>query len=218
MCCKQTDNDGLTNKILLSFHQKIISLQLKFQSYQSMNIAYGDNLMEVVFDRENGTDAIEQAFATLRNKKDVTLHCTPRGLATYINEHYPMVRAAGGIITDGDGNRLIIHRIGFWDLPKGKHEEGETLAENALREVAEETGLGNVSIDRLATKTYHIHNRYGAWVLKQTSWFLMHTEAVRPALTPQTEEEIDTAEWVDAKQWKERLSHSYASLRCLAEY
>ena len=42
-----------------------------------------------------------------------------------------------------DGRVLLVHRpkYGDWSLPKGKLEPGESWADGALREVAEETGL-----------------------------------------------------------------------------
>jgi 8-oxo-dGTP diphosphatase len=50
--------------------------------------------------------------------------------------------AVGMMIQDLDDKILIIHKIGrFWELPGGKLEPGETLAEAADREAREETGL-----------------------------------------------------------------------------
>src|SRR5690554_6546012 len=52
-----------------------------------------------------------------------------------------VVRAAGGWVTDPLGAGLFIHRLGKWDLPKGKAEQGEDSAQTALREVQEECGI-----------------------------------------------------------------------------
>lgn len=56
-----------------------------------------------------------------------------------------MIQAAGGVIwRDGVSSTevLLIHRPhrDDWSLPKGKLDDGETIAECALREVEEETG------------------------------------------------------------------------------
>jgi len=57
------------------------------------------------------------------------------------------VQAAGGAVwrraAGDDLQVLVVHRPRYddWSLPKGKLENGETHAEAALREVAEETGL-----------------------------------------------------------------------------
>lgn len=63
-----------------------------------------------------------------------------------------IISAAGGVVwrkrtsTAGNGTSievLLIHRPKYddWTLPKGKAEPGETLAETAVREIKEETGL-----------------------------------------------------------------------------
>ena len=56
------------------------------------------------------------------------------------------VRAAGGVVVRGVGRRIevaVVHRPRYddWTFPKGKCDPGETDAEAAVREVAEETGL-----------------------------------------------------------------------------
>ncbi len=52
------------------------------------------------------------------------------------------VYAGGGVVVDDRGRILLVHRPRYddWTLPKGKLDAGESLAECALREVAEETG------------------------------------------------------------------------------
>ena len=51
------------------------------------------------------------------------------------------VEAAGGVVVNGCGEWLMIHRNGRWDLPKGHLECGERIEECAAREVCEETGV-----------------------------------------------------------------------------
>src|SRR6185437_15036650 len=56
------------------------------------------------------------------------------------------VYAAGGVVwrrVDGRLLILVIHRTAYADvtLPKGKVDPGETLAETAVREILEETGI-----------------------------------------------------------------------------
>ncbi len=130
------------------------------------------------------------------------------------------IRAAGGIVSDEDGNLLLIQRNGRWDLPKGKVEAGETLMQAALREVGEETGIevfakaGNT----LACKTYHVFNLYGGWHLKQTSWFRVNCVGTRPVGRPQGEEGITAVEWVAPDEWHSRLGSSYGTLRTLEQW
>jgi 8-oxo-dGTP diphosphatase len=53
------------------------------------------------------------------------------------------VKAAGGVVLDGDGRVAVVHRPKYddWSLPKGKLDPGEGWEEAALREVEEETGV-----------------------------------------------------------------------------
>ncbi len=61
-----------------------------------------------------------------------------------------LVVSAGGVLFNDDNKVLIMKRKveKIWVLPKGKREEGETLRENALREVTEESGIEAPYIDR----------------------------------------------------------------------
>jgi ADP-ribose pyrophosphatase YjhB (NUDIX family) len=63
------------------------------------------------------------------------------------------IPCVGAIITDHRGRLLLIKRghepdAGFWSLPGGRVEPGETDEEAVVREIREETGLA-VVCDRL---------------------------------------------------------------------
>ena len=127
------------------------------------------------------------------------------------------VRAAGCILHDDEGNRLLIRRNGRWDLPKGKVEAGETLLRAARREAEEETGIGVADgSGPLLVKTYHVYNLYGGWHLKQTSWFGGRCAGVKPAGKPQAEEGITDVVWVAPAEWRRRLRGSYGTMRILS--
>lgn len=146
---------------------------------------------------------------------DLAVRCTnPRRLLDCLHRNFINIKAAGGIVTDADGRMLLMVRNQRSDLPKGKVEPGETLAQAALRETAEETGLTAVRLGHLALKTYHIYNLYGGWHLKQTAWFTMQLTEPQ-ATAPQTEEGISQLLWLDPPQWRERLQHSYATMRVI---
>ena len=125
---------------------------------------------------------------------------------------YRQIGAAGGIVVNERQQVLMIYRLDNWDFPKGKIEEGEDPATAALREVAEETGLSNATLGEPLPPTFHTYRLNGKKILKQTHWFLMLCPDAS-TLKPQTEEDITQAEWVDIKDVKEKLEHSYASLR-----
>ena len=138
----------------------------------------------------------------------------PLWLLRLLKRRMRYVRAAGGIVTAPDGTMLLILRNGRWDLAKGKVEAGETLLQAALREVEEETGIAPAASGTTPVKTYHLFNLYGGWHLKQTSWFPMTAE--KQAVIPQQEEGITAGCWVTPDEWHRRLSHSYGTLRTLA--
>lgn len=150
----------------------------------------------------------------------------PLCLLLRIKNRMRWVRAAGGVVTDAAGNMLLIHRNQRWDLPKGKVETGETLLQAALREVSEECGFAldeprataTNSGPSLIAKTYHIFNLYGGWHLKQTSWYNMRVDSIKPSGHPQQEEGITAVEWVSPDQWRRRLSESYGTMRTLLDF
>ncbi|MEL6923542.1 MAG: NUDIX domain-containing protein [Bacteroidota bacterium] len=107
---------------------------------------------------------------------------------------YKIIEAAGGLVFNEKGEVLFIHRLGWWDLPKGKLEKGESIGEGAVREVEEETGLKDIQLGEKIYESYHTYrNRKDKRVLKRTYWFKM--TAPNQPLTPQTEEDITEAVW-----------------------
>lgn len=97
--------------------------------------------------------------------------------------------AAGGVVFNPKKDVLTIFRRGFWDLPKGKVDAGETIEQAAVREVEEETGAKVRLRNTNALRTYHCYIMYGKECIKETYWYdmdLLHDKE----LTPQTEEGI----------------------------
>lgn len=112
----------------------------------------------------------------------------------WFQEGYRFVQAAGGAVTDEKGRLLTIHRLGRWDLPKGKVEVDEAIPAAAVREVKEECGLLDVQLIRPLCATWHTYERKGIAHLKRTDWFLMRADGTQP-LKPQLEEDIDRVCW-----------------------
>ncbi len=137
---------------------------------------------------------------------------------------FKYVPAAGGLVKNEKGEFLFIHRLGFWDLPKGKienkdiREEGSTIHDNlsaraaAIREVIEETGLISVTISGNLPSTWHIYTAKEKRILKQTMWFEMAADSSQP-LKPQTSEGIFLVKWTRPDAIHCILSHTYASIR-----
>lgn len=119
------------------------------------------------------------------------------------------VYAAGGVIwrlVDGKLMVLVIHRTAYADvtLPKGKVDPGETLAETAVREIFEETGIRvrlgipvGVSRYRMPSKRQKIVHY---WAAQATD------DAIRAsAFVPNRE--IAAVEWVTPKRALGYLSY-----------
>jgi len=125
---------------------------------------------------------------------------------------FPVIQAAGGYVMNPRSQLLMIFRRGYWDLPKGKLEDGEMPEEAALREVEEECGIDKLHIASLPFDTYHIYRENGTTVIKQSTWYRMHTEHLHSPI-PQEEEDIAEARWVDLPVPSEILAGAYASIR-----
>jgi len=121
--------------------------------------------------------------------------------------------AAGGLVSNDNKDLLLIYRRGFWDLPKGKLDEGETIEACAIREVKEETGITNIQLGKLVGTTYHEY--FDEWkqceVIKETHWFAMHVTGVQ-AFVPQQEEDIEDIRWVAQKDMGIYLQHTYKNI------
>src|SRR5687768_10305781 len=94
----------------------------------------------------------------------------PESLWQELYKLYEPIDAGGGVVVNENGDVLMIYRRGKWDLPKGKLDEGEDIAECALREVSEETGLQKLELKEKICDTYHIYSQYGQNLLKHTAW------------------------------------------------
>ncbi len=109
--------------------------------------------------------------------------------------NFKLIEAAGGCVFNAHDELLVIYRRGSWDLPKGKIDPGETPEQAAVREVEEETGIGEISLGNFLGHTYHTYrDPKERRILKRTYWYRMQTP--QKDLTPQTEEDIEVAEWV----------------------
>lgn len=129
----------------------------------------------------------------------------------------PIVRAAGGVVENGNGDVLFMTRKGWRDLPKGHIEEGETPEQAAVREVQEETGLQEVEIATPLCPTYHFHRAYGRWEIKQTDWYLMYSPGENPELTPEQGESITTVEWLRGRRLWQAVEESYSTIKVVFE-
>lgn len=131
---------------------------------------------------------------------------------------FKIIEAAGGIVKNEKDEILMIHRLGYWDLPKGKIEKGESKEEAAIREVQEETGIQNIDLQDLIHTTYHTYeSKKGNKILKVSYWYTMKTSDTD--LIPQAEEGIEKAVFVDLDSFFSQPKKIYGNiLDILARY
>ena len=104
-----------------------------------------------------------------------------------------------GLIVFNGNSVLLIKRKDKWDLPKGKHEEGEQYRETALRETDEETGIPKIDLEISSElfPTQHFTKYDGKHHLKTTHWFLAkYRGSYDHVLFPQEDEGIQAVQWV----------------------
>jgi len=114
--------------------------------------------------------------------------------------------SAGGFVYRGSGDGCMVllggrrrprQRRLAWGLPKGHVEPGETLAETAIREVREETGV-EAAIERpLGDIRYEFTKRPGTddavRIRKRVRYYLMRRIGGRLA---DRDDELDAVRWV----------------------
>ena len=129
-------------------------------------------------------------------------------------QHYfKIIKTAGGIVSNDNNEKLFIYRLDKWDLPKGKIEKGESIKEAAVREIEEECGITDLTIQNQLQDTYHVYTFKGELVLKQTYWFEL-TSSYDGELIPQLEEDITQVEWLtDAEIENKVLKNTYGSIK-----
>ncbi len=151
----------------------------------------------------DGTHSFEFAIDLLTNTPSQGLniyHNDIDELWTDFKAFFRNIEAAGGIVLNSENKILFIHRLGKWDLPKGKIEKGESRELAAVREVEEECGISDLTLKEFINSTYHIYTeRDGEKVLKTTYWFEMFYNG-NETLKPQIEEGINEAGWKNAQE------------------
>lgn len=120
--------------------------------------------------------------------------------------------AAGGVVYQRENGELqflmIVDRYGKVTLAKGKQEPGETIEETALREIAEETGIGGKLIQHLETVHYEYHHAgTGELVNKEVHYYLV--EAYSAEITVQVEEINDVRWCLPQEAWQLQQEKGY---------
>ena len=117
--------------------------------------------------------------------------------------------SAGGIVTNGDGEILVVSQHGTsWSLPKGHIDPGEDAIAAAKREIWEESGIGELELIReLGTyQRYKIGADGGEdrSELKTITMFLFRTK--QNSLKP-VDPDNPEARWVAREEVAKLLTH-----------
>jgi len=164
-------------------------------------------------------DQVLAAVKALRKKKlpkAYVYHPNREEILNKFTEYVPRVVAAGGVVTNESG-KLFIYRNEKWDLPKGVCKKKESLMECAIREVEEETGVQNLTIENFLRTTYHIFKRKGKLRLKEVHWYAMKTDYDGELVGEETEG-IEKVKWKGPKKIRLALENSYINIRILFEH
>lgn len=121
--------------------------------------------------------------------------------------------SAGGLVVDLAGVPLraaVIARLNRagrleWCLPKGHPEDGETLEQAAVREIAEETGIRGRIVDRLETIDYWFSVE-GRRVHKQVHHYLLEATGGEISTAGDPDHEAVEAAWLSLEELARTLA------------
>jgi 8-oxo-dGTP pyrophosphatase MutT (NUDIX family) len=175
----------------------------------------GDNIIPAGFRAAPAGQSLLETVRKMRGKNSGNIAYTITSLKDTwkdLEQSFKIVEAAGGVVSNPEGETLFIFRHGKWDLPKGKMEKGESYEECAVREVEEECGIHVHRLGNPLTTTYHTYLHKGREVLKRTAWFSMSCrDKEKPS--PQEEEDITEVAWLSNAEIKRKvLNNTYHSI------
>ena len=188
------------------FNQKPLILTNKIQ--------YLSDTEPLLFIKYTSVTQIIKALKSSKNSKVFLYHKDMDKLWKGFKKKFPIVEAAGGLVKRTDNKLLFIFRNNKWDLPKGGVEKKELIIDAAKREVKEETGVGDIIVQKKISETYHIFKKGKRFRLKKTYWFKMSTTYTGKT-KPQTEEGIEKIKWVSNKNIEDILNDTFENIRII---
>jgi len=143
----------------------------------------------------------------------IVLHHDIEALIQVFESNYKIRIAAGGWVYNNEGSLLLINRFNHWDVPKGHIDDGETIEQCAIREVEEETNVGDLIIDSYLGVSMHLfsYNDNPQQILKVTHWYKMQSD-FKGDLIPQLAEGITKVRWVNKNELETILPLMWYSL------
>lgn len=198
-------------------------MKQKYAVYWNQKVLFFNNSQDIqhqhdkdIFHPGKDLTALTKAISLLKKSKNAHYHIMMTDLnfndgIKLLKNHLHFIAAAGGIVETPDHQSLFIHRLGCWDLPKGKVEPNEELPIAAQREIEEETGISDLKNVGELCRTWHTYIHKGTEVLKETVWYVFKTSKAWPTV-PQKEEDIFEAAWKSPEQWNEVEANTYPSI------
>ena len=177
-------------------------------------IHYISDTEPLLFIKYSSVTQIIKALKSSKNSKVFLYHKDMNKLWKGFKKKFPIVEAAGGLVKRTDNKLLFIFRNNKWDLPKGGVEKKELIIDAAIREVTEETGVGDIIVEKKISETYHIFKKGKRFRLKKTYWFKMSTTYMGKT-NPQTEEGIEKTKWVSNKNIQDILNDAFENIRII---
>lgn len=159
---------------------------------------------------------IIKALKSKKVKSIILFHPNINKLLKHFHKRFPIVEAAGGLVNHENGKYLFIYRNKKWDLPKGKINKKEDLISAAMREVHEETNVGDLNVKKPLQTTYHLFKSNRRYKLKKTYWYFMET-TYDGLLVPQIEENIEKVIWVDKNIIPSLMQNAYLNIKLIVE-
>lgn len=166
--------------------------------------------------REASTSQIDALLKEMKGRKlkkldSITVTVNDhKSVKHFVKSKFKIIKAAGGLVRKDD-KVLLIHRLGKWDLPKGKLDKKEATSDGALREVEEECNV-KVALNEKICSTWHTYSRNGKRILKKTTWYAMEC-LDDSSMMPQVEEDIEAVQWMNPREIRHCMYNSYPSIR-----
>ena len=190
-------------------------------------VFFNNKLIKLTTELSHSTDEVplffikyisaEEIIRALKSKhiKQIKLyHSKEDKLMMHFSNRFKTIEASGGLVKNKNNSILFIYRNNKWDLPKGKIRKRESIEEGALREVIEETGIKDLSIENQIDTTYHLYKGTKRHKIKKTYWFLMESDYLGK-FKPQIKENITLVKWIELNEIPKLLEKSYKNIKRL---
>lgn len=119
--------------------------------------------------------------------------------------------SAGGVVYRITGKKIEVVLIAVgeknrWQLPKGLVNKGETLAQTAVREVREETGIETTLGDLIDRIEYWYYGQSGSQRVRFHKMVHFYLLEFKSGSTEDHDQEVEEARWLEIDEAQEFLT------------